>query len=175
MKMNFEKLFGVSREKISLFCLLGAERVAGIYAEYCKKYALSVDFNSSALAELFQRYVLLDKHELKLLYQEVYSGIPDTEDYSDELVDQAQCAVICTSYCVEYLENSSHESVRYAIAKVAEAIDILDEDVDRKTALEVDWCDQLLDVLIEMDLGDVQKIKDIRQKNLLHEVPVLGV
>ncbi|MDT8927046.1 hypothetical protein RBE51_30080 [Pseudomonas taiwanensis] len=149
--------------------------MAGIYAEYCKKYALSVDVNSSALAELFRRHVLLDKHELKLLYQEVYSGIPDTEDYSDELVDQARCAVICTSYCVEYLENSSHESVRYAIAKVAEAIDILDEDVDRKTALEVDWCDQLLDVLIERDLGDVQKIKDIRQKNLLHEVPVLGV
>ncbi|MFJ3449410.1 hypothetical protein ACIPM0_14500 [Pseudomonas sichuanensis] len=175
MSIYFEKLFGMSRDRVSLFCLLGAERVAGIYSGYCKKYERGVDVNASVLEGLFQRNILLGKHELRLMYQEIYGGIPDSEDYSDGLVDQAQCAVICTSYCIQYLENGSHDSVRYALGKVPEAIDILDEDVDRDTELEVAWCNELLDVLIGTDLSDAEKVNEIRKKNLQHAVPALGV
>lgn len=103
MKFSYDLLFGLPDEKIALFCLLGAQRMEGIYDKFCKKYLGGVNANSDALRELFELLEGGGKSRLELIYNRVYFAIPDTEDYDDELADQAQCAIISTSYCISYL------------------------------------------------------------------------
>jgi len=173
MKFSYDLLFGLPDEKIALFCLLGAQRMEGIYDKFCKKYLGGVNANSDALRELFELLEGGGKSRLELIYNRVYSAIPDTEDYDDELADQAQCAIISTSYCISYLVEKNREMARFAVEKIFDAIDVLGEDVGMFIAAEVSWCEELINDLSAADLSDNAFVECLIVRYLGHSIPVV--
>lgn len=173
MRFSYDLLFGLPGEKVALFCLLGAQRMEGIYDKFCKKYLSGVNVNSDALSELFKLREGGEKSQLELIYNRVYSAIPDTEDYDDELADQAQCAIISTSYCISYLVEKNREMARFAIEKIFDAVDVLGEDVGGFIASEVSWCEELVSDLSAADLNDNAFIERLILRNLGHSIPVV--
>lgn len=173
MKFSYDLLFGLSDEKVALFCLLGAQRMEGIYDRFCKKYLGGVNANSGALSELFKLREGGEKSRLELIYNRVYSAIPDTEDFDDELADQAQCAIIGTSYCISYLMEKDREMARFSVEKIFDAIDVLDEDVGRLVVSEISWCEELVSDLSTADLSDNAFVECLVVRNLGHSIPVV--
>lgn len=110
---------------------------------------------------------------MELIYNRVYSAIPYTEDYDDELADQAQCAIISTSYCISYLVEKNREMARFAVEKIFDAIDVLGGGVGMFIAAEVSWCEGLINDLSAADLSDNAFVECLVVRNLGHSIPVV--
>ncbi|AZC24887.1 hypothetical protein C4K39_3214 [Pseudomonas sessilinigenes] len=173
MMFDHGRLQGMPRAQAGLFCLLAAERLVPVYRAFSEKYRSGTDVNAEVLDLLFQQVGHWHDLPLQALHQQLYLMVPDTEDYSDELADQAQCAVIGTCYCIEYLLWGEADKARWAIGKVLEAIDVLDEPVEREAPREFAWCATLLELLEQGDLGDLDFIAQLRRDNQEHCVQVV--
>lgn len=172
MKVEYSQLERLPQNAIFLFCLLGAERISSAYTSFARKYGLK-DVNSMVISGLYDVVEYGRVLDLAKTYQDIYDGIPDTEDYSDEVADQAQCSVICTSYCISYLSSGDFENVRSSIRKVEDAIDVADIDVERRIDVDVLWNNKLIGILRDANLHDPSFLAKIRQENL--KVAVLPV
>ncbi|MFF7106235.1 hypothetical protein [Pseudomonas sichuanensis] len=165
MKVEYAQLTKLPQNAISLFCLLGAERISLPYTAFATKYGLK-DVNAVVVSELYEVISRGRVIDLTRIYQAIYDGIPDTEDYSDELADQAQCSAICTSYCVSYFLTGDFESVQNSLSKVEDAIDVADVDVEQRIDADVLWSNKLISILQSSDFHNGSFIAQIRQENL---------
>ncbi|ERO64271.1 hypothetical protein P308_24895 [Pseudomonas piscis] len=174
MMFDHGRLQGMPRAQAGLFCLLAAERLVPVYRAFSEKYRSGTDVNAEVLELLFQQVGRWHGLPLQALHQRLHEAIPDTQDFSDELADQAQCAVIGTCYCIEYLLAGEPDKARWAVGKVLEAIDVLDEPLEQEIAHELAWCSSLLELLECRELDDPRSIARLRWDNQQHCVPVVA-
>lgn len=171
---NTETLPGDARA-LALFCLLNIERMKPIFDAFEEKYEIQPclgDFIDQAYLRLLGNSQI----NLENLKAELEKLIPDSESYSDVLVDQAQCVAIGTYYALEYLENFDPESFKYSLQKLDEVLDIYGfEDGDFKAAelKERKWRGFLSKALSEKTSFDKETIDSLRQENQIHSLPVV--
>jgi len=171
--MTLEKKFKENTEALALFCLLSVDRMLPIFNAFEEKYSIEPTLNS--LIEILYASLHGPTVNLKDVREKLDALIPDTEDYSDVLVDQAQCAAIGIYYAVEYLERFEVQSLEHALQKVDESIDIYgfeggnELDAERN---EKNWQENLAEILIDKTILDEVTIKKLRTENQKHTIPV---
>lgn len=163
-----------SRDEISLFCLLSAERTLGAYESFAKK-------NSIDQKQIFNAYkialnVFPDQQKEKLyeLKKGIKNLIPDSEEYGDALADQAQCTVICMMYAIEFIISGDNLMAFYAIQKIDELIDIYTmENGDNKklSQKEKTWRRILLKEISKNKRWSDSEINRLRNLNKKYYIP----
>ncbi|MGE8452131.1 MAG: hypothetical protein ACN6OP_16205 [Pseudomonadales bacterium] len=156
------------------FCALAAERLNLIFGKFSKKYK-SPESDYKKLIEFCFEASLgqADKVMAGRLLETFEALIPDTEDYSDVLVDQAQCAFICTYYCLSHIKNPEQKIADYALQKVSEAIDILGYESGDSEAVALEekkWNEELLEYFRKhapLSAGDLSALRNLNQSHLI--------
>lgn len=159
---------------VGVFCLLAAERLLGIYEAFAKRYSVSFEDFRSVVKGAYEVVFDLNKNTLDGLKAELRKLIPDTDDYSDVLADQAQCAAICLMYALEYISNNDSLMVGYVLQKIDESIDIIGYEGGNEGDIshsEEAWRCELLKKLGETSELDMQRIDSLRKLNLGHAIP----
>lgn len=172
--MSHTNIFSLSQPALGQFCLLAAERLLPIYEKFAEKFGLPSAELLAIHNSLFDLVISGEKIDVNLLSQRIDKLIPDTEDYSDALADQAQCSAICTSYCIDYLRSHDPEMANYAMEKVLESIDIYGyeggetEEVVRQ---ELDWQQKIVAIINKKESLSAEEIGQLRLSNRMHAIP----
>ncbi|WP_146036429.1 MULTISPECIES: hypothetical protein [Pseudomonas] len=102
--------------------------------------------------------------------------IPDTEDYSNVLVDQVQHTFICTYYCLSHIKNPEQKIAEHALQKVSEAIDILGYESGDSEAVALEkkkWNEELLEYSRKHTPLSAGNLSALRNLNQSHLIPVV--
>lgn len=159
---------------ISVFCLLAAERLLSIYEAFAKRYSLSFEGFRTVVNGAYELVFDLNKYKLEGLKNELKKFIPDTDDFSDVLADQAQCAAICLMYVLEYMSDNDSLMVGYVFQKLDESIDIVGYEGGNERDIshsEEVWKYELLKKLGEASEIDMWHIESLRKLNFEHAIP----
>ncbi len=156
------------------FCALAAERLNLIFGKFSKKYKFPESEYKNLIDFCFEASLgQADNVMAGKLLESFETLIPDTEDYSDVLVDQAQCAFICTYYCLSHINNPNQEIADYALQKLSEAIDIFSYESGDSEAVALEekkWNEELLEyfrIHAPLSAGDLSALRNLNQNHLI--------
>jgi hypothetical protein len=160
-------------DALGAFCLLAAERLQPIYQRFTEAFAMPQEPLPVLLEQLFQHLCAGTPVTQAVFSARAEALIPDTEDFSDVRADQAQCAAICTAYCVDFLATCDRNWASHALDKVLEALDIYGYEggpADAALARELAWQLQLLQHLEHHPLSP-SLLADLRAENARYVLP----
>lgn len=158
---------------LGAFCLMAAERLQPIYQRFAGAFALPQEPLPALLEQLFQHLAAGRPVTQAAFSARAEALIPDTEDFSDVRADQAQCAAICTAYCVDFLATGDRNWAGHALDKVLEALDIYGYEggpADAALAGELAWQLALLQRLEHPPLSP-RLLADLRAENARYVLP----
>lgn len=161
-------------DALGLFCLLAAERLQPVYLKFATAFALDEQALPALHQQLFECLANPCAATLVILSAQVQGLIPDTEEFSDVLADQAQCAAICTSYCVDFLATGDKAQAAYALQKVEEALDIYGYEggaLADALAHEQAWQQHLLQRFEQRQGLSAHDLPALRKANAEHPLP----
>jgi hypothetical protein len=171
LKVRLEKL---NKTLVSVFCLLCAERLFGIYKVFANKFS----FSHLAYLEIIEKaYELIfkpDEKQLRALRDKLEKFIPDSEEYPDVVANQAQCSGLCLMYALDYLESGDVSIAWASFEKIEEVIDLYaymrggDFGLFEK---EVDYQIETITFLEKHNLEEV--LKEYRKRNTKSLIPIV--
>jgi hypothetical protein len=186
MQFEFEKIkkkfIDLEKNILAVFCLLCAERMKGIFKAFCNKYSIKYQFYEKAIESGYLQVFNPNNDPIKQIKFELKGIIPDTEDYSDILADQAQCACICLIYAFEYSETGDASYAAYCVQKIFEAIEIYiyettgeDKTVENNDLImkEFKWQEDVIKKLEDHIKELSTYINQIRLNNKKYSIPNL--
>jgi uncharacterized protein YjaG (DUF416 family) len=173
LEVRLEKL---SKTLVSVFCLLGAERLFGIYKAFANKFSVSHTTYLGIIENAYELIFKPDEKQLKALREKLEKFIPDSEEYVDVLADQAQCSGLCLMYALAYLESGDVSMALYSVQKISEAIDIYGYERGGKLELlkkeadcQIETITFLEDHNQNLEKG-LKKYRNINTKSIIPEV-----
>ncbi len=169
-----DKLSGKDPVLICVFCLLAVERLLGIYEAFSERFSMPIREFKDVLEKAYVLVFSSNKDELINLTHRAEGFIPDSDDYSDVVADQAQCTAICMSYALDYILENDSSLLEYVFQKVGEAIDILGyEGGDDEGALnrEEKWQAELLEKLTRLSELNRESIRELENQNKNYSIP----
>lgn len=158
------------------FGALAVERLSEIVYKFSGKYLVYMPTYAAALEFCFDASLnKAPKAQIERWLETVETMIPDTEDYSDVLADQAQCAFIAVYYCLCHILDAEEKSLNHCIQKVNEAMDIYGYEcgsVDT-TGSELSWQKELTIYFQSTEIATTLDLNAIRSINRQHMIPAV--